>query len=381
MTEDRTDVEDDAIEHFLFQFFRDEYEHDPSNISAEEEQTIKTLCERAAELFGTSKGTLGLALDFLMVAENFSQVDPWLSGFDPELTSDDVLHHYEQGATKSTLTLKYEDERESIRTVHDDVIDLFREGLQRTNFPSSPGHHTGEWERYQDLLELSFRLSRTGRYEAAQRLFDLGLERLDKRTVTRRDPPFPQPFLEILRNYERSHPDELGGSAYQALCYGYVRTEWSHLSLRASKVRVGSSRQNRYGDIDGYLGPDLIISVEVKDRNITESDVKSELGTMMTLAEQSTAISIAICRSVSEDAREEIESAGVKLLTDEKLEERLSMWDYHKQNRAVQGMIHFFSNIEENPQGTQRLLRFLENVDPNNPALAHLEEEKTQATE
>ena len=377
MTEDRTDIEDEAIENFLFQFFRDEYEHDLSDISSEEEQTIETLYQRADELFDTSKGTLGLALDFLMVAENLSQVDPWLSGFDSELTSDDVLSHYKQGATKSTLTLKYEGERESIRTVHDNVIDLFREDLQRTNFPSSPGHHTGEWERYQDLLGLSFRLSRTGRYEAAQRLFDLGLERLDKRTVTRRDPPFPQPFLEILRNYERSHPDELGGSAYQAFCYGYVRTEWSHLSLRASKVRVGSSRQNRYGDIDGYLGPDLIISVEVKDRNITESDVESELGTMMTLAEQSTAISIAICRSVSEDAREKIESAGVRLLTDEELEARLEMWDYHKQNRAVQGMIHFFSNIEENPQGTQRLLRFLKDVDPNNPALAHLDEENT----
>jgi len=377
MTEDRTDIEEEAIENFLFQFYRDEYEHDLSDISFEEEQTIETLYQRADELFDTSKGTLGLALDFLMVAENLSQIDPWLSGFDSELTSDDILSHYEQGATKSTLTLKYEGERESIRTVHDDVIDLFREDLQRTNFPSSPGHHTGEWERYQDLLELSFRLSRTGRYEAAQRLFDLGLERLDKRTVTRRDPPFPQPFLEILRNYERSHPDELGGSAYQAFCYGYVRTEWSHLSLRASKVRVGSSRQNRYGDIDGYLGPDLIISVEVKDRNITESDVESELGTMMTLAEQSTAISIAICRSVFEDAREKIESAGVRLLTGEELEERLEMWDYHKQNRAVQGMIHFFSNIEENPQGTQRLLRFLKGVDPNNPALAHLDEENT----
>lgn len=371
---DRTDVEDEAIEEFLYQFFRDRYEHDPSEVSSGEEQTTELLYERADELFDDSKGTLGLALDFLMVAENLSQVDPWLSGYDPGLTSDDVLEHYEQGATKSTLTLKFDDERQSIRTVHDDIIDLFREDLQRTNFPSSPGHHTGEWERYQDLLEMSFRLSRPGRYEAAQRLFDLGLERLDKRTVKRRDPPFPQPFLEILRNYERSHPDELGGSAYQAFCYGYVRTEWSHLSLRASKVRVGSSRQNRYGDIDGYLGPDLIISVEVKDRDITKSDADSELGTMMTLAEQSTAISIAVCRSVSDEARTEVEEAGVKVLTGDDLEDRLEMWDYHKQNRAVQGMVHFFSNIEENPQGTQRLLSFLEDVDPNNPALAHLEE-------
>lgn len=378
MKRDRTESENETIERFLYRFFRDEYQHDKSDISSEEQKTIETLSERTAEEFDSSKGTLGLSLDFLIIAENLSQVDPWLSGFDPELIADDdVLNHYEQVTDIRTLTLKYEEEREGIRTVHEDIIDLFREDLQRTNFPSSAPHHTAKWDENKDLLELSFRLSRAGRYEAAQHLFDLGLERLDKRTVTHHDPPFPQPFLEILRNYERSSPDELGGLAYQALCYGYVRTEWSHLSLRASKVRVGSSRQNRHGDIDGYLGPDLIISVEVKDRYITESDVKSELGDMITLSEQSTAIPIAICQSVSEDAREEIESSGVKLLTDEKLEERLKIWDYHKQTRAVQGMVHFFSNVEEDPRGTQRLLHFLESVDPKNPALVHINEEET----
>ena len=37
-------------------------------------------------------------------------------------------------------------------------------------------------------------------------------------------------------------------------------------------------------------------------------------------------------------------------------------------------MVHFFANIEENPAGVQRLLRFVESIDPENAALAHLYE-------
>jgi len=227
------------------------------------------------------------------------------------------------------------------------------------------------------MLEKSFKLSRQGRYEAAQQLFDFGLAELDGQTPVRREPPFPAPFLKVVENYHRKAPEEQGGSAYQALAYGYVKTKWSHLSLRASKVRTGSSRQNRYGDIDGFMGPDLMVSVEVKDRVIDGSNVKSELGTMMDLAEKSTAIAIAICKEVSDQAKETLADADVEVITDEDLEEELRTWDYHKQNRALQGMIHFFAHIEENPAGTQRLLSFIADVDPDNPALVHLQEDST----
>jgi len=376
---DRSDREEEAIVAFLARYFpgvsQDGHsglsEPDESEISDEEEEEIEAIIESASRYFSTSKGALGVAIDFLMVAEELSRVDTRIEGFTPEIERDDIFDWYDNAA-KTTLTLQHQGERYGIRPVHNDVIDLFREDLQRTNFPSSPGHHTGEWERYDEMLVSSFRLSRAGRYGAAQRLFDLGLERLESKDFERRDPPFPDPFLQVLQEYERSAPFEQGGSAYQALCYGYVKVEWPHLSLRASKVRTGSSRQHRYGDIDGFLGPDLMISVEVKDLVIDSSNVQSELGTVMQVARNTTAIAIAICRVVRPDAREALESSNVRVLDDEDLERRLQFWDYHKQNRALQGMIHFLTNIEENPEATQRLLRFVEDVDPGNAALAHL---------
>ncbi|WP_435093432.1 hypothetical protein [Halorubrum sp. N11] len=388
-TDGRADHEDEAIEAFLTSHFPAPYLEDQADladygdsddeISDAEREVIDALVSEAGAQFVSSKGTLGLAIDFVVLAEELAKHDDWIAGFEPDITVADILDRYDSMA-KSSLTLKRGDVREGIRTFHNELIELFREDLNRTNFPSSPGHHTGEWERYDDMLELAFRLSRDGRYVAAQELFDLGLERLESSEYERRDPPFEDPFLKVVRDYGRKAPNEQGGSAYQALCYGYVKAEWSHLSLRASKVRTGSSRQQRYGDIDGYHGPDLMISVEVKDRVIDASNVSAELGTMMNVAENTTAIAIAICTKVSTEARQTLEEAGVRVLDDADLERQIQLWDYHKQNRALHGMLHFFANIEENPDGVQRLLRFVSTVDPDNRVLDHLVDSDTQTS-
>lgn len=376
----RGEHEQEAIDSFLREHFPEPYLDELEDISLvefsnelgdDERSEVDDLISEAERQFRSSKGTLGLAIDFVTLAEELTQQDEWIEGFDPDISVADILDRYDSMA-KSSLTLRRDDVREGIRSYHNDLIELFREDLNRTNFPSSPGHHTGEWERYDDMLEHAFRLSRDGRYVAVQKLFDLGLDRLESNEYERREPPFEDPFAAVLRNYKRSAPNEQGGSAYQALCYGYVKAEWSHLSLRASKVRTGSSRQQRYGDIDGYHGPDLMISVEVKDRVIDASNVSAELGTMMKVAQNTTAVAIAICTEVSVEARQTLEKTGVRVLDDDDLDRRLQTWDYHKQNRALHGMLHFFANIEENPDAVQRLLRFISTVDPDNRALDHL---------
>lgn len=368
MTHD--ELQDDVRE-FLTDHFPAEYDHDDTLIGNEEEGEIQSIVEAVSESFHDNVGKLGMALDFLVVAEKLSQVDDWVGGFDSEIDTEDVLDHYDTKDT-NTLTILYDGEQYGIRSVQNRVRDLFIYDLRRTNFPSSPGHHTGNWPDYSDLLDGAFRLSRSGRFEACVRLFELGTTELEEKRFETREPAFGDPFLEIVREYERSHPDENGGLAYQAITYGYVKAEWSHLSLRASKVRTGSSRQNRYGDIDGFLGPDLMVSVEVKDLVIDESNVESELGTVVQLSDSTTAVPIAVCREVSGAARDRLEGEGIEVVEDEDFESILRRWDYHKQNRAVQGTLHYLANIEENPDAVQRLLRFIEEVDENNRSLAHL---------
>jgi hypothetical protein len=336
-----------------------------------ERETVRSMVETVSNSLHDNVGELGIALDFLIVAEELSQVDNWRPGFDPDITTKNIFDRYDTRDTK-TLTILYDGDRYGIRSVQNEVRDLFIYDLRRTNFPSSPGHHTGNWRDYSDLLEQAFRLSRPGRFEAAVRLFELGLKELEEKRLEARDPPFPTPFSAVIRDYERSHPGENGGLAFQAIAYGYTKTEWSHLSFRASKVRTGSSRQNRYGDIDGFLGPDLMLSVEVKDLRVDESNVDGELGTTIQLSEDTTAVPVAMCREVSNGAREYLQSRGVEVLDDNDLLTELRRWDYHKQNRAVQATLHYLANVEEDPDAVQRFLQFIESVDPNNRSLVHL---------
>jgi len=362
------------VQQFLSDYFDSEERDSDEELSDEERERVQQIVKWTEDGLLNNVGKLGIVLDFLLVAEQLTDHDPRLSEFDPAVTGDEVLDRYEQKDTQ-TLTFVLNGETYGIRSIHDSLIGLFRSDLKRTNFPSSPGHHTGSWPEYREILGPCFSLSTAGRYEAALRLFELGMERLEEKSFESRDPPFPEPFAVVADEYDRKHDDEEAGSAYQALSYGYVKAEWPHLSLRASKVRTGSARQNRYGDIDGFYGPDLMLSVEVKDKEITGGNVGSELQTIIDVAENTTAIAVAICRDMTTEARDTLEESGVNVITDETLRRELDLWDYHKQNRALQGMIHFFANIEENPDGVQRLLQFVEDVDPNNHALAHLIDE------
>ncbi len=366
----RSGLQED-VRSFLDDHFPAGYDHETARIGSKEETEIQSIVDTVSKSFHDNVGELGMALDFLVVAEELSQVDDWHEGFDQTLETTDILDNYDTKDT-NTLTIRYDGEQYGIRSVQNEVRDLFIYDLRRTNFPSSPGHHTGNWPDYSDLLDGAFRLSRSGRFEACVRLFEFGTTELEEKRFETREPAFGDPFLEIVRDYDRSHPDENGGLAYQAIAYGYVKAEWSDLSLRASKVRTGSSRQNRYGDIDGFLGPDLMISVEVKDLAVDETNVGSELGTTMQLSDSTTAVPIAVCRDVSDAAKGRLESEGVEVVEDEDFESILRRWDYHKQNRAVQGTLHYLANIEENPDAVQRLLRFLAEVDENNRSLVHL---------
>ena len=371
MSVDISDEEQELVESFIYNYFRSEYDHDEDQISDDEEDEIEDLIEKTADHFTTAKDIPGLVIDFLMVAEEISQEDAWLNSYRPDVTRDDILTRYEN-VGDDTLTLDYGDNRAGIRPVHNAIVPFFHDELQRTNFPTAYGHRTGKWSDY-DFMERCFRLSRAGRFEAALRSFEICVDRLQVRDFVTREEPFPDPFLEILNDFNRSNPsDEPGGAAFQGLCFGYVRTEWNHLSFRVEKARTGSRRQARVGDIDAYMGPDLILSAEIKDRTISGSNVNSELGTMIDLAENTDTISLAICDSVTDDARDEMEEAGVKVLDEDDLRENLEMWDYHKQNQAVQAMVHYYANVEQNPSGTQRLLEFINQVDPTNTALGQL---------
>jgi len=50
----------------------------------------------------------------------------------------------------------------------------------------------------------------------------------------------------------------------------------------------------------------------------------------------------------------------------------VSLWDWQKQNNAVQGMLHYIAHVEQDPKAVRRLLEFIKEVDPNHDTLTFL---------
>lgn len=368
----------DPVSEFVSFHLKNKITDDPNRITPEEQDQIDKMVEKVSNNLLNDVGELGIALAFVVVAEQLAEVDDFPREYDPEITKKDIFDRYDKKNTK-TLTILHNDEQYGIRSVvgqdndNIDARDVFRYELRRTDFPSSPGHHCGNWENYEEHLETAFKLSRVGRYKIIKQLFNVGLKELNEKHYESREPALPNPFVELVQRYDRSHPKENGGLTFEAIAYGYVKAEWSHLSLLADKVRTGAKSQNRYGDVDGFYGPDLIVSVEVKDKKITTSNIRSELGQTQNVAEDTGGITIAMVREITGDARDELESSGVKVLTDRDLLANMEFWDYHKQNRSIQAMLHYLTNIEEDEGAVQRLLSFIKTVDSNNKALDHLD--------
>src|SRR5690606_7197609 len=85
------------------------------------------------------------------------------------------------------------------------------------------------------------------------------------------DPPL---FQMLLDDFElTAQPGEPTGAAFQGMVFGFLRADNPHLQIEIDKVRTGSKRLQRVGDIDAWEGSRLAISAEVKQFELKSDDV------------------------------------------------------------------------------------------------------------
>jgi hypothetical protein len=65
-----------------------------------------------------------------------------------------------------------------------------------------------------------------------------------------------------------AHKGELTGTSLQGIAFGFLRADNPHLQIEIDKVRTGSKRLQRIGDVDGWEGARLAISAEAKQFEI-----------------------------------------------------------------------------------------------------------------
>lgn len=320
------------------------------------------------------KYILGTAIDFTLLAELLSTDDPKINEFNPSLEQTTLFERYtlvqNRGRRKAnTLSLSYNGGKHfGIRKLEESVLEFFH-SCSRTDYPSAYVYNTGQWKKYIDLLVNCFKLSKRGRYILCKKLLSFGLENLARNTYYIRSQKRIRLFEAIITNFKRGVAGENGGVIYQAIAYGFYSSDFPHLNILVDKVRTGSSRQKRFGDIDCYFGLDLELSIEVKDLTITDANYSSQLSGLISNINGSDVIGIAFVRDIDDGGFCALDSLGIAVLTQDDLLTIISYWDWQKQNNAVQSMLHYLSHIEQDPKAVDRLLSFIKGKDPDHDSL------------
>lgn len=347
-----------------------------ASASNEEQYIIDLILETISSQFKNKKYILGQGLDFTMLAQKLSNIDIEWKSFKSQISINDIFERYglvesRGGTTANTLTLRFGNSEEGIRKIEESVANLFH-SLDRSDYPSAYVYNTGQWKKFQDLMLLCFKLSENAKLKVCRDLICFGMNAMPKNSFYIRETPRLRLFESVLSDYERGVKGENGGLIYQALAYGFLSSDRPHLSIVADKVRTGSSRQKRFGDIDCYFGMDLELSVEVKDFEITTKNFDKELGEFCRNCLGNNIIGIAFVHSITDDAFQLARSHNVQVLTQSTILSLVSLWDWKKQDTALQGTLHYISHIEQNPNAVKRLIEFINNLDSSHDSLAYL---------
>jgi hypothetical protein len=331
--------------------------------------TSETVDKMAVELeeraFGRGgKMLIGLYSCFVAIAEQVFAIDGRES-------VSDVLEEFETtedraatGRTIATLTIFVRDEDDherqiGLRGLYNDFSNFARgPRLSRPGYPSSPGHTTSSWRFNEGDLKAVFAMSRSERRALAEATWALLLKlprwkrRLPPRSV--RDP-----FAQVLRDLDRkAHRGEVGGAALQGLVYGYMAADAPSLQFRTASARTGGKRAELVGDIDGYDGPDLSLTSEVKDRDLKDADEITDF--YSNLGPWPDAIAFVVCRSATDDFKREVEGLRIGVYTLNQLVDQVELWTVPKQLAAIRHAMGYFEFYERKPDLGDRFQAFLE---------------------
>jgi len=136
------------------------------------------------------------------------------------------------------------------------------------------------------------------------------------------------------------------------------------LSTIVDKVRTGSRRQKRIGDIDCYKDLSVELSIEVKDREITTENVSDELGRFAKDVRRGDILGVALVREATDEAIGQIEDERVIVMTQQELLEEVRRWDWPKQDGALRDLVHYLAHVEQNQAAVERLQAFIQEHDP-----------------
>ena len=268
------------------------------------------------------------------------------------------------GRTANTLIVQTGDNTKSLRPFYNAAETFFRAENKRFDYPSCAPHATQAWGDYVSWWNALLAMGSRKRGKVRKKVIKYVLDMLPSHefdpTSVETDPPL---FRMILEQFDMAaKKGEKTGAAFQGIVFGFIRADNPHLQVEIDKVRTGSKRLQRVGDVDAWEGERLAITAEVKQYEI-DADGLSDLAAFATEATRRGAIAIVAALDFAEGVRESLVEQGAEPLSQDDMVRIATLWDPVKQRTAVASFIFYAKHIEKNAALSARLGRFLKDCD------------------
>lgn len=252
----------------------------------------------------------------------------------------------------------------SLRPFYNEVERFFRAEKKRFDYPSCAPHATQVWADYRHWLDSLVTFSGKDLDHLRSRIVDYVLAKLKSQefdpSTVKTDPPL---FRLVLESFPvTAQTGEATGAAYQGIVFGFLRADNSHLQIEIDKVRTGSKRLQRVGDIDCWEGARLAISAEVKQFTL-KSEAVADLQGFANETGKRGALGMLIAIAFEDGVRDEVEAIGLKALDRNDLLRIVELWDPLKQRTAVKSFVYYARHVEKNSSLTGRLDTFLDQAE------------------
>jgi hypothetical protein len=216
--------------------------------------------------------------------------------------------------------------------------------------PKMPGHATQAWPAYQDVITLIYTMTPSERKMFADYVWKTGVLDSEELVLATRRERAVRPFEFMLLHMPTTGIRRLpGGAMLQGITYGYFRADSPNLILETHSVNTGSSRAGKIGDVDGYRGGEVELAAEVKDLDITDPEAVADF--IEDIANAPNATAVVVCQSITDEARGEIESRNITVLTVGDLTRTVSVWDLPKQQEGLRGVDYYLGRIQRSIVG------------------------------
>jgi hypothetical protein len=264
------------------------------------------------------------------------------------------------GKRANTLIVDLGGATVSLRPFYNAAERYYRAEHKRFDYPSCAPHATQAWVDYVHWLDALVTLSEQELDLLRDRVNCFVLERLqsqafDPATVSL-EPPL---FRLLLEDFDMtSRKGEPTGAAFQGTVFGFLRADNPHLQVEIDKVRTGSKRLQRVGDVDGWEGGRLAISAEVK-QFVLKRDHLADLQGFANEVGRRGALGVVAALGFEEGARAGIEDLGLIALDTDDMLDIVELWDPIKQRTAVASLLYYAKHVEKNASLSSRLEQFV----------------------